>query len=246
MKSVSKNFGGFKALTDVTMSVSPGELRAVIGSNGAGKSTLLNILSGVLRPSSGEVTYAGASVRSSAPDKLVLKGMSRSFQITSIFNEFSAFENVQLALMAFAGDTRNLLRSRAMLKAPAVSELLESVGIADMSGRIAGELAAGDRKRLEFAMTLASNPQLLLLDEPTAGMAPSEREVIIELLLKLNCDRGVTIVFTEHDLDMVYQLAQRVSVFHQGQLLTEGTPDQIRTNAKVREVYIGSYSDADL
>lgn len=238
--SVSKTFSGFAALTDVDLAVEPGEIRAIIGANGAGKSTLLNVVSGLLRPSAGKVSYDGHDVTARDPSELVLLGLSRSFQITSVFNDFTAFQNVRIALLAYHRRTRQLFGSVERLLRAETLELLEAVGIADRAGRQAGELAAGDRKRLEFAMTLAARPKMLLLDEPTAGMAPNEREIVVALLASLNRDKRVTILFTEHDLDMVNSLAHRISVLHQGRVLAEGHPDEIRRNEQVRAAYVGA------
>jgi branched-chain amino acid transport system ATP-binding protein len=239
VNSVSKSFGGFAALTDVDLAVAPGQIRAVIGANGAGKSTLLNIVSGVLRPTAGAVSYDGHDATSRRPSDLVMMGLSRSFQITSIFNDFSVFENVRVALLAFHRLTRRLFSPVDRFMRPEAFELLDAVGIVGQAERTAGELAAGDRKRLEFAMTLAAQPKMLLLDEPTAGMAPHEREIVVGLLTSLNRDRGVTILFTEHDLAMVNRLAHRITVLHQGRVLAEGLPDEIRANERMRAAYVG-------
>jgi len=240
LASISKTFSGFAALTDVDLAVEPGEIRAIIGANGAGKSTLLNVVSGLLPPSAGTVSYDGHDVTARDPSELVLLGLSRSFQITSVFNDFTAFQNVRIALLAYHRRTRQLFGSVERLLRTETLELLEAVGIADRAGRQAGELAAGDRKRLEFAMTLAARPKMLLLDEPTAGMAPNEREIVVALLAALNRDKRVTILFTEHDLDMVNSLAHRISVLHQGRVLAEGHPDEIRRNEQVRAAYVGA------
>jgi branched-chain amino acid transport system ATP-binding protein len=239
LHSVSKTFAGFAALTDVDLAIAPGEIRAIIGANGAGKSTLLNIISGVLHPSAGTVSYDGHDVTSRLPCDLVMLGLSRSFQITSIFNEFSVFENVRFALLAFHRLTRGMFSSVDRLVRPETMALLDAVGIADLAERPAEELAAGDRKRLEFAMALAARPELLLLDEPTAGMAPRERDIVINLLSSLNHDKRVTILFTEHDLDMVSRLAHTITVLHQGRVLAEGKIDEIKANEMVRAAYIG-------
>lgn len=239
LHSISKSFSGFAALSDVDLAIEPGDIRAIIGANGAGKSTLLNVISGLLRPSAGTVSYDGQDITRHDPSRLVRLGLSRSFQITSVFNEFTAFENVRIALLAFHRRTMDLFGAVDRLMRPQALELLEAVGIADRAGRLAGELAAGDRKRLEFAITLAARPKMLLLDEPTAGMAPQERDIVIDLLTALNRDRQVTILFTEHDLDMVNRLAHRISVLHHGRVLAEGRPDEIRRNDKVRAAYIG-------
>lgn len=241
VRSVSKKFGAFAALEDVNVELQPGEIRAIIGANGAGKSTFLNIVTGVLRPTSGTVYYDGRDVTSSKPWELVMHGLSRSFQITSIFNDFSVYQNVRMALLAFQRKTRNLFVSVDRLLRPETIALLDAVGIADLAGRQAGELAAGDRKRLEFAMALAATPKMLLLDEPTAGMAPREREIIVDFLSSLNRDKGVTILFTEHDLDMVNRLAHRITVLHHGRVLAEGDPEEIKANSKVRAAYIGRH-----
>ena len=244
VEGVSMIFSGFAALSDVDLSVEKGEIRALIGANGAGKSTLLNVISGLLPGHAGKVLFEERDESRRNPSDLVLGGMSRSFQITSVFEEFSAFENVQIAVLAFRRQTVNLLTPAVRLGRGETQELLDAVGIAHLADQPAGELAAGDRKRLEFAIALAARPKMLLLDEPTAGMAPQERKVIVDLLSMLNRDEGVTILFTEHDLEMVGQLAHRISVLHQGRILAEGLPGEISQNAEVQAAYVGGHRNA--
>jgi len=245
-ESLSKSFGGFKALEGVSLDLRRGQIHAIIGPNGAGKSTFLNVVSGLLAPNAGEVHYAGQRITKLPPHRRARMGLARSFQITSIFTGFTVYENVQLALMAQTGDCRrpfsltgNRHRERAL-------NLLAQVQIADMERRLAGELAAGDRKRLEFAIALAGDPQVLLLDEPTAGMSGAERTIVVDIMRGLAEKQNIGVLFTEHDIDMVFDNAETITVMHQGKRLAQGAPRAVREDARVREVYLGEATHADV
>lgn len=241
---VSKQFGDFKALDGVSVALNPGQIHAIIGPNGAGKSTFLNCVTGLLTPTRGEVIFEGRRITGVAPHARALMGLARSFQITSIFTGLSVGENVQLALMAQRGDCRRLFTIAGRKHWAEAVELLDSVGIADMAGRASVELAAGDRKRLEFAIALAGKPRVLLLDEPTAGMSAGERAIVIEILRRLASERNIGVLFTEHDIDMVFDNADCITVLHQGRLLAFGQPDEIRRDHRVQQVYLGEGDDA--
>lgn len=239
IEGLSKTFGGFRAVRELNLVVSRGEIVALIGPNGAGKSTLLNMASGLLQPTHGLVFYNGRDVTHAAPNERVRLGIARSFQITSIFGGLTVADNVRIAAMAKRGLCWRFLGFARRLLDQEVHDLLAQVRLIDRTDSIAGELAAGDRKRLEFAIALASQPDLLLLDEPTAGMSLSERALVSDLIRDINDRIGVTVLFTEHDIDMVFALANRVAVMHQGEKLTEGLPAEVRNDRRVRQLYLG-------
>lgn len=238
-KGVSKIFGGFRAVSDVSVSLGKSEILAVIGPNGAGKSTLLNLGTGALKPSAGDVLHEGGSIAGRPAYRLVNRGIARSFQITSIFPRMSVAENVRIALMARGAYCRRFLWPAHRLLNDEIDGLLAQVRMREARERLAGELAAGDRKRLEFAIALAGAPSVILLDEPTAGMSSDERALVVEVLKEVNGRLGLSILFTEHDIDMVFALAQRIVVLHQGELIAEGSPETVRADPRVREVYLG-------
>jgi branched-chain amino acid transport system ATP-binding protein len=239
VSGLCKNFGGFRAVSDVSLQVGQGAIHALIGPNGAGKSTLLNLLAGGLQPSAGEILFHGSNIAGLPPHRIVAAGIARSFQITSIFPRLSVADNVRVALMARRGHCRSLIRSARRLMQAEVDALLQLVRLADAAPRLADELAAGDRKRLEFAMALGGDPQLMLLDEPTAGMSLDERALVVAILRDINVTRGVSVLFTEHDIGMVFSTAHRVTVLHQGRVIAEGPPAEIDAHAQVRELYLG-------
>ncbi len=239
VRDLAKSFGGVKAVQGVTLSVAAGELLALIGPNGAGKSTCFNMLNGQLRPDAGRVTLAGQDITGLAPRAVWRLGVGRTFQITATFGSLSVLENVQMALLSHA---RALMRFwapvSAMDPAPALA-LLERVGMAGQAERPCGVLAYGDLKRVELAIALANNPRLLLMDEPTAGMAPSERVALMALTAQIARESGIAVLFTEHDMDVVFTHADRLLVLDRGRMLAEGSPAEVRANSQVRDVYLG-------
>lgn len=243
---VSKSFGHFRAVEEMNLSLERGSVHALIGPNGAGKSTFLHLVAGTFAPTAGEIRFRGRNIAGRPPHRIVMAGIARSFQITSIFPGLTAFENVQIALLARRGRCRNPVAPARGLLRDDVCALLGYVRMLDRMQRPAGELAAGDRKRLEFAMALAGEPELMLLDEPTAGMSPDERAIVVEIIRAINRERGVTVLFTEHDIDMVFTIAGKITVMHQGAKLTEGLPQAVRADPRVREVYLGESGDARL
>jgi ABC-type branched-subunit amino acid transport system ATPase component len=235
-RDLRREFGGIKALAGVSLTVADGERRAIIGPNGAGKTTLFNILTGELEPTSGEVSIAGEDVTRRRPHELARRGLARMYQRNELFDPLSARENVALAVGAAAGPYRPFT-SPPQSDLAAADALLDRVGLADRRGTSARALSHGERRQLELALALAQRPRLLLLDEPTAGMSPAETSRITELIDSL--DRSLTIVIVEHDMDVVFRLAQRITVLHEGRIIAEGTPAEVRADTQVNEVYLG-------
>jgi len=234
-----KHFGGVHAVNGVDLSVPAGDLRAIIGPNGAGKTTLFNLITGDLAHDSGQIYLAGEEVSGLPPHVLCRRGVGRTFQITSIFRRLTVLENVQTALLTHHGRHFNILiPARRLYREPALA-LLERVGLREQAPKPSGILSHGDQRRLELAIALASEPRLLMLDEPTAGMAPRERHEIMRLVARIGRDTGLTIVFTEHDMDVVFAVAQRITVLHQGAVLADGPPLEVRANPDVQRVYLG-------
>ena len=239
VNGIERRFGGFRALGGVDLAIHEGEIHGLIGPNGAGKSTLINVISGGLTPTRGEVIFKDEVISGLPPHELARKGIARSFQITSIFPGYTVFQNVQLSLLAYRGRCVNWFSAAAPMLRDEAAQLLTLVGLQDQHHRVSGELAAGDRKRLEFAMSLAGKPSLLLLDEPTAGMSLGERAVVIDIIRSLNASHGVAVLFTEHDIDMVFSVAHRITVLHQGEKLAEGSAAEVQANVRVQQVYLG-------
>ena len=244
VRGISKRFGGLQALQSVDMQVKPGEFHAIIGPNGAGKSTFFNTLTGLLKADEGEIHFDGRKVSGLAPHRLTRLGMGRTFQITRVFHGMTVLENVQVALSADARQTWNGWTAAGGQHVARGLELLERVGLAAQSGRTARTLAHGDQKRLELAIALASQPKLLLLDEPTAGMAAQERLASIQLVHQVAQQLGVSCVFTEHDMAVVFAVASRITVLHQGKVLAVGQPQEVRASALVQQVYLGESVDS--
>ena len=232
-----RTFGGVRAVDGVSLTVAPGEIVALIGPNGAGKSTLFNIINGQLRPEQGRVTLGDTDITGQSPRAAWRRGIARTFQVAAVFPSFTVAENVQIALLR--GRVWNPWRAaRFVHHAPAMAALAQ-VGLVAQADRPAGELAYGDVKRLELAMALAAAPRVLLMDEPTAGMAAPERSAMMALIRTLVHDRGLAVLFTEHDMDAVFTSAHRVLVMDRGRLIAEGPPAAIRANPAVRAAYLG-------
>jgi branched-chain amino acid transport system ATP-binding protein len=227
VRNLSKSYGGVRALAGVSFDVSAGEIVALIGPNGAGKTTCFNALSGQLAPDSGEVLLDGTRLVGRAPHAIARLGVGRTFQVAATFGSMSVRENVQTAL-------------RANRRPPGEAEaILERVGVADRTDSPCAALAYGDLKRVELAMALAQHPRLLLMDEPTAGMAPEERDSLMRLAADLTRGENIAVLFTEHDMDVVFGFAHRVIALHLGEVIAEGPPEEVRANAQLREVYLG-------
>jgi branched-chain amino acid transport system ATP-binding protein len=239
VQGLAKRFGGLEALGGVDLSVAKGDFRAIIGPNGAGKSTFFNTMTGLLRPDAGRVVFEGRDVTGEPPHRLARRGVGRTFQITSVFHDLSALQNVQVSLLAHARRSWSLWPNATALHADRARELLALVGLAAHANRTAGTLAHGDQKRLELAIALAGEPRLLLLDEPTAGMAAQERLESIRLVHRVAKELGLSCVFTEHDMAVVFAVASHITVMHQGRVLAEGTPAEVRARREVQQVYLG-------
>ena len=238
VEQVSKRFGNFQALKDVTVGFETGRLTAIIGPNGAGKSTFFNVVSGAFAPTSGRIRFLGRDITGLASHEFARIGIAKSFQITNVFRQLSAHENVRVAAQ-MRQSRFALLRSRGSMTEliDRADALLARVGLASSRDKSAGDLAHGQQRALEVAMALAAEPVLLLMDEPTAGMSPEETGVMMELISSLAAER--TVILVEHKMKMVMNLCQRLIVLHHGELLAEGTPDDIRANDEVRRVYLG-------
>ena len=239
VEGLRKAFGGVQAVANVSFAVAAGELLAMIGPNGAGKSTCFNMLNGQLVPDGGVVMLNGRNIVGQRPRAVWRLGVGRTFQITATFASLSVRENVQMALYSHAGRLRSMLqRFGSAMKAEA-DALLAQVGMLDQAGRGCGVLAYGDLKRVELAMALANEPRLLLMDEPTAGMAPRERVALMELTARLARAKRIAVLFTEHDMDVVFGQADRIVVLDRGRVIAAGLPQDVRTNPDVRAVYLG-------
>jgi len=236
---VRKAFGGVHAVDDVSFALPAGEIRALIGPNGAGKTTFFNILTGQLAADAGTVRFRERSIAGLTPWAIWRLGISRTFQITATFATLTVLENVQVARLSHVGRTRALFAPAQRLEVAAALALLAHVGLVDQRARPAGVLAYGDLKKLELAIALANDPAVLLLDEPTAGMAPAERGALMTLTARIARERGLTVLFTEHDMDVVFAVADRVMVLHQGRLIADGPPASVRADRLVQTVYLG-------
>jgi branched-chain amino acid transport system ATP-binding protein len=240
---LAKSFGGVEAVRGVSFGVAAGELVAMIGPNGAGKTTCFNLLNGQLAPDSGSVTLEGRNIVGLKPREIWRLGVGRTFQITATFASMTVRENVQVALISHHRRLQNCWTRTAALYRDEAERLLERVGMRDQAGRACSVLAYGDLKRLELAVALANAPRLLLMDEPTAGMAPAERAELMALASGAARERQIAVLFTEHDMDVVFAHADRIVVLHRGEAIATGKPEQVRASGLVREVYLGSWGE---
>ena len=239
VSGLKKSFGGVAAVKGVDFAISAGQAVALIGPNGAGKTTTFNLINGQIKPDAGRVSLHGVDITGQAPELLFRLGVARTFQVTATFASMTVRENVQMALLSHRHRAHSVtaLATRECLRT--AEGLLTDIGLAEHGRRAASELAYGDLKRLELAMALANNPRLLLMDEPTAGMAPAERELLMQLAVKTCLDRNVALLFTEHDMDVVFGFADRVIVMNRGRIIAQGAPADVRANDEVRAVYLG-------
>lgn len=237
-KGLTKNFGALRAISGIDFQLEEGEVRAIIGPNGAGKSTFFNLLTGILPPSGGDIFFKGEKITGLRPDQVSKKGIARSYQITNIFMNLTAYENVRIAAQSRQRSFDPFRHYSALRETEKQARaILETLQISPHAEMPASALSHGEQRRLEIAIGLATTPSLLLLDEPTAGMSPTETDEIIQLVKKIS--RDLTIIIVEHDMNVVMQLAQKISVLYYGQILAEGSPREIRNNDKVSEVYLG-------
>lgn len=239
VRDLTRCFGSVRAVDGVDFSLAAGEMLAVIGPNGAGKSTCFNVLGGQLRPDAGEVHLAGRPVTGWRTQDLWRLGMGRTFQVASVVSSMTARENVQLALLSAAGRAWSLLRRARAHERQKADAILDRLGLLGLADSACGTLAYGDLKRLELAVALADEPRLLVMDEPTAGMSHGDRGALMAEVASLARERGLGVLFTEHDMDVVFGHADRVLVMHQGRVVAEGDPAAVRSDPKVRAIYLG-------
>jgi len=242
VQRLGKSFGGMRALAGLSFEVNAGEILAMIGPNGAGKTTCFNIVNGQLEPDEGAVFIGGEPVAGRAPHEIGRLGVGRTFQVAATFGSMTVRENVQTALLAHHRSLGSFWRRGHAQFVGEADALLQLVGMANRAEHACAVLAYGDLKRVELAMALSGAPRLLLMDEPTSGMAPRERAALMALTATLARERRIGVLFTEHDMDVVFGHADRVLVLDRGQLIAQGTPSEVKTNARVREVYLGSLS----
>ena len=240
VRNLHKSFGGVHAVDGVTFEIGRGQFLALIGPNGAGKSTCFNMINGQLRPDAGDILYEGRSIAGLRPRHIWRLGVGRTFQIAATFGSMTVIENVQMALASHHRDLYRFVSPLAAFHRRRAHALLTQVGMADVADRACRELAYGDVKRVELAIALANEPRLLLMDEPTAGMAPRERLDMIALVKRLVTERGVSVLFTEHSMDVVFAYADRIIVLARGTLIADGDAATIRDNAQVQQVYLGT------
>ncbi len=238
-ESLSKSFGGLKAIDQVNLFVEEGEIRSVIGSNGAGKTTLFNLITGYFRSDSGKIIWRDREITSLPVPEVTCLGIARVFQRNNTFLNLTVWENVMLPFLRVHKQGWNLMTPVRRLNQKEVEELVEEVGLSEQIDHIASTLSHGHQRRLELAIALANRPALLLLDEPTAGMSVSECTEMMSLLMRLNQKRGLTILLTEHDMKVVFSVSQRITVLHFGRVIAEGSPEEIRNNEEVQRVYLG-------
>jgi len=239
VESLTRTFDGFLAVNDASLTVDRGEVVAVIGPNGAGKTTLFNLITGQLAPNSGSILFKGENITGLAPHRVCRKGISRSYQVVNIFNRLTVFENAQVAVLSRRKKTFNLLRPAKTMAVEETRQILDSVGLLGKAEMTSGSLSHGDQKVLEIAIALGNRPELLILDEPTAGMSPEETAVTLRLMKKLSGELGLTILFCEHDMGMVFSIASQIMVMQMGQSIIQGSPAAVRSNQRVREAYLG-------
>lgn len=239
IEGIQKSFGGFMAVNGANLEVQKGEIVAVIGPNGAGKTTLFNLITGIIKPDGGRVIFKEEEITGLPAYRICKKGMSRSFQVVNIFSRLTVFENVQIAVLSRHGKTFNLFSPSRKLLIEETSDILQSVGLTDKGRSVSGSLSHGDQKALEIAIALGGHPELLILDEPTAGLSPEETIRCIDLIKRLSADLGLTILFCEHDMELVFAIANRIMVMVRGKSIIQGLPADVRCNREVQDAYLG-------
>ena len=245
--AVRKQFGALVAVDDVSIDIEGGSLHSIIGPNGAGKTTLFNVVSGTLQPTSGRVIFKGQDITDLPMHRTIHRGIGRSFQITNIFPNLTVFENVRLAAQALGGDSLRILRSHRRYRRyiERADEVLDQVGLTARAGLPARTLPHGDQRKLELGMILAPDPEVLMLDEPTAGMAGEQVPELLSLIQSIQADGAKTVVLVEHNMSVVMRVSDRITVMHQGRVLAEGTPAEISANSEVQTAYLGSLYDEE-
>jgi len=238
-QNLKKSFDGFVATNGVSFTIQKGELVSIIGPNGAGKTTLFNLITGHIPLDAGTVKFKRIDITRMASYRICRLGMGRSFQRTNIFPRLTVFQNIQAALLAHKGKSLTFFKPVDSFFREETEEILERVGLKEYAETTGGSLSYGFQKQIELGIALASEPELLLLDEPTAGMSAQETHQTIDLIGKITREKGLTLLFTEHDMEVVFSISQRIMVLHQGRLIAEGTPEEIRRNPEVQKVYLG-------
>ncbi|MEA2109905.1 MAG: ABC transporter ATP-binding protein [Pseudomonadota bacterium] len=237
--ALQKSFDGFLAVNGARLQVEKGDVVAVIGPNGAGKTTLFHLVTGQLTPTSGTIRFKGREISGLAPYLVCRQGISRSYQVVNLFDRLTVFENVQVAVLSYQKKTFRLIRSAKTMAITETHEILASVGLLDKRDMPSSSLSHGDQKVLEIAIALGNRPELLIMDEPTAGMSPEETAMTLRLMEKLSSELGLTLLFCEHDMEMVFSIASQIMVMHQGKTIVQGPPDEIRNNRLVQKAYLG-------
>jgi len=239
VEDLHKSFDDFKAVNGAYLNIEEGQLVAVIGPNGAGKTTLFNLITGQLKPDSGKIQFNNKDISKLPPYEICRKGIARSFQIANIFPRLSVFRNVQVSVLAQQKLSDKLFQPAARLAVEQTNRILKSVGLLDKKLDLAGSLSHGDKRILEIAIALGNEPDLLILDEPTAGMSPEETTTAMALIKRLAAEQGLTILFCEHDMEVVFGTAQSIMVMQQGQTLVQDEPEAVRQNREVQLAYLG-------
>lgn len=239
VENVSKYFGGIRALDNVSFTVDDGELSSIIGPNGAGKSTLFNVLTGYLKEDSGKVIFRDEDITKLPPYTICKKGIGRSFQLLNLFPRLTVYKSVQTAILTGRGPCLNLIQPAKHMVRDETEEILESVGLVDKANELTSELPYGEQKQLEVGIALASQPQLLLLDEPTAGLTAEDTRSMVNLIQRLTKERGLTALVIEHKMDVVFSISEKIRVLHEGRLIFEGVPEDARRSDEVQRVYLG-------
>jgi len=238
VEAITKSFGGLTAVDRVSFELKEGELSSIIGPNGAGKTTLFHLLTGRLKADNGGIYFKGKEITGMSPHEICRKGIGRSFQRTNIFPRLSAFENVQVAVMSWKRKSRNIFLKAEKMHNEETNEILESIGLGEKKDTMAGLLAHGDQRLLEIGITLGTHPELILLDEPTAGMSPEESGKTVELIQRLARERKLTLLFIEHDMNVVFSISEKIRVMHMGRVIAEGSPEEVRANEEVQRIYL--------
>jgi len=238
--AAKKSFDQFLAVRDARLTVAQGQIVAVIGPNGAGKSTLFKLITGLIPPDAGKIIFDGHEITGLPAYKICRRGIGLSFQIVNVFSRLTVFENVRVAVLAHRKQTFNLVKPARHFAPQETASILESVGLSPLANRVTGTLGHGEQKVLEVAIALGTHPKLLILDEPTAGMSPEETQFMIELIKRLNREMGLTILFCEHDMELVFSIARSIMVMQQGTTIIQADPLTVKTDAAVKEAYLGS------
>jgi branched-chain amino acid transport system ATP-binding protein len=239
VERIQKSFDGFMAVASADLHVAKGEIVAVIGPNGAGKTTLFRLITGEHKPDKGRILFNGEEITGLSTHAICRKGIGISFQVVNIFHRMTVFENVQVAVLSHQRKTNRLFSPARKLVVSETEKILNDVGLGKRASAVSGSLSHGDQKVLEIAIALGSNPELLILDEPTAGMAVEETAATIELIHRMTAELGLTILFCEHDMELVFSIADRIMVMHQGTSIIQATPDEVRGNSQVQTAYLG-------